>query len=48
MQHLSVEPHPLLDLRAFVTEFPRALGEMHSPAELLQLAVDRRYRAAAK
>ena len=24
MQHLSVESHPLLDLRAFVTEFPQA------------------------
>jgi DNA/RNA-binding domain of Phe-tRNA-synthetase-like protein len=28
---LTVDPHPLLDLRAFVTEFPRALGEMPSP-----------------
>lgn len=33
---LSVEDHPLLDLRAFVTEFPRPLGEMNSPAELLR------------
>jgi DNA/RNA-binding domain of Phe-tRNA-synthetase-like protein len=31
---LTVDPHPLLDLRAFVTEFPRPLGEMPSPPEL--------------
>jgi DNA/RNA-binding domain of Phe-tRNA-synthetase-like protein len=31
---LSVDPHPLLDLRAFVTDFPRPLGEMPSPATL--------------
>jgi DNA/RNA-binding domain of Phe-tRNA-synthetase-like protein len=37
MEHLSVEPHPLLDLRAFITDFPRTLSEMSSPAELLQL-----------
>jgi DNA/RNA-binding domain of Phe-tRNA-synthetase-like protein len=37
MQHLSVEDHPLLDLRAFVTEFPRPLGQMDSPTHLLQL-----------
>jgi DNA/RNA-binding domain of Phe-tRNA-synthetase-like protein len=34
---LTVDPHPLLDLRAFVTEFPRPLGEMPSPSELLNL-----------
>jgi DNA/RNA-binding domain of Phe-tRNA-synthetase-like protein len=34
---LTVEPHPLLDLHAFVTEFPRPLGETPSPAELLAL-----------
>src|SRR5260370_15068108 len=34
---LTVEPHPLLDLRAFVTEFPRPLGEMASTQELLAL-----------
>ncbi len=34
---LTVDPHPLLDLRAFVTHFPRPLGEMPSPAELLAL-----------
>ena len=32
---LTIDPHPLLDLRAFVTEFPRPLGEMPSPPELL-------------
>jgi DNA/RNA-binding domain of Phe-tRNA-synthetase-like protein len=30
-----VDPHPLLDLRAFVTTFPRPLGELSSPPELL-------------
>jgi DNA/RNA-binding domain of Phe-tRNA-synthetase-like protein len=35
--HLTVHPHPLLDARAFVTEFPRPLGEMPSPAHLLSL-----------
>lgn len=34
---LTVDPHPLLDLRAFVTEFPRPLGEMASSPELLAL-----------
>jgi DNA/RNA-binding domain of Phe-tRNA-synthetase-like protein len=34
---LTVDPHPLLDLRAFVTEFPRALGEAPAPAELQAL-----------
>jgi DNA/RNA-binding domain of Phe-tRNA-synthetase-like protein len=34
---LTVDPHPLLDLHAFVTEFPRPLGEMASPPELLAL-----------
>ena len=34
---LSVDPHPLLDLRAFVTTLPRPLGEMASPPELLAL-----------
>jgi DNA/RNA-binding domain of Phe-tRNA-synthetase-like protein len=34
---LQVDPHPLLDLRAFVAEFPRALGEMPSPPELVAL-----------
>jgi DNA/RNA-binding domain of Phe-tRNA-synthetase-like protein len=34
---LTVAPHPLLDLRAFVTTFPRPLGEMPSPPALLAL-----------
>src|SRR2546425_610846 len=34
---LTVDPHPLLDLRAFVTTFPRPLGEMPSPPELQAL-----------
>jgi DNA/RNA-binding domain of Phe-tRNA-synthetase-like protein len=34
---LSVAPHPLLDLRAFTTAFPRSLGELPSPGELLDL-----------
>jgi DNA/RNA-binding domain of Phe-tRNA-synthetase-like protein len=34
---LTVDAHPLLDLRAFVTEFPRPLGEMPSPPELQAL-----------
>lgn len=34
---LTCDPHPLLDLGAFVTEFPRPLGEMPSPPELLAL-----------
>ena len=34
---VGVDPHPLLDLRAFVTEFPRPLGEMASTPALLAL-----------
>jgi DNA/RNA-binding domain of Phe-tRNA-synthetase-like protein len=34
---LTVEPHPLLDLQAFETTFPRPLGEMQSPRNLLTL-----------
>jgi DNA/RNA-binding domain of Phe-tRNA-synthetase-like protein len=34
---LTVDPHPLLDLRAFVTTFPRPLAELPSPPELRQL-----------
>ncbi|OAI40927.1 hypothetical protein AYO40_04090 [Planctomycetaceae bacterium SCGC AG-212-D15] len=34
---LTIDPHPLLDLRAFVTEFPRPLEEMPSPTELQTL-----------
>jgi DNA/RNA-binding domain of Phe-tRNA-synthetase-like protein len=33
---LTRDPHPLLDLRAFVTRFPRSLGDMPSPPELLE------------
>ena len=32
---LTVAPHPLLDLAAFVTTFPRPLGECPSPPALL-------------
>jgi DNA/RNA-binding domain of Phe-tRNA-synthetase-like protein len=34
---LTIDPHPLLDLRAFVTRFPRPLGEMPSPPALQAL-----------
>ena len=35
---LTVDPHPLLDLRAFTTTFPRPLGELATPpAEVLAL-----------
>ena len=34
---LTIDPHPLLDLRAFVTTFPRPLGEMPSPPEVTAL-----------
>jgi DNA/RNA-binding domain of Phe-tRNA-synthetase-like protein len=34
---LTVAPHPLLDLRAFVTRLPRPLGEMPSPPPLQAL-----------
>ena len=34
---LTVDTHPLLDLRAFETLFPRPLAEMHSSSELLGL-----------
>jgi DNA/RNA-binding domain of Phe-tRNA-synthetase-like protein len=34
---LLVEAHPLLELEAFVSEFPRPLGEMATPAALLDL-----------
>jgi DNA/RNA-binding domain of Phe-tRNA-synthetase-like protein len=30
---LAVDPHPLLDLRAFVAVFPRPLGELPAPPE---------------
>ncbi len=34
---LQVDPHPLLDLQAFITEFPQPLAAMHSPANLTAL-----------
>ena len=34
---LTVDPHPLLDLRAFTTTFPRPLGEMPTPADVFAL-----------
>jgi DNA/RNA-binding domain of Phe-tRNA-synthetase-like protein len=34
---LTVDPHPLLDLRAFETTFPRPLGETPSPPEVRAL-----------
>ena len=36
-QLLTVEPHPLLDLRAIVTVYPDALGNLSSSADLLAL-----------
>jgi DNA/RNA-binding domain of Phe-tRNA-synthetase-like protein len=37
---LIIAAHPLLDLRAFVTMFPRPIGEMASPPELLALLAE--------
>ena len=37
MEQLSIADHPLLDLQAFVTEFPHTLGEMRSSAEMQEL-----------
>ena len=37
MTVLTVDPHPLLDLRSFVTVFPKPLGELASPPDLLAL-----------
>jgi DNA/RNA-binding domain of Phe-tRNA-synthetase-like protein len=34
---LAIDPHPLLDLRAFVTVFPKPLGEFPPPEELTAL-----------
>jgi DNA/RNA-binding domain of Phe-tRNA-synthetase-like protein len=34
---MLIEPHPLLDLRAFTTTFPRPLAEMPTPPEILAL-----------
>ena len=41
MQTLHITPHPRLDLHAFVTTFPRPLGELPTPPALLAaLALD--------
>ncbi len=37
---LSADPHPLLDLRAFVTTFAHPLGESPSPPEVLALLAE--------
>ena len=34
---LTIDPHPLLDLRAFITAFPKPLEELPSPAEVTTL-----------
>jgi DNA/RNA-binding domain of Phe-tRNA-synthetase-like protein len=34
---LTIDPHPLLDLSAFITTFPRPLGDMPSSLELTTL-----------
>jgi len=34
---ITVEPHPLLDLSAFLTEFPRSLGEVAPLPHLMDL-----------
>jgi DNA/RNA-binding domain of Phe-tRNA-synthetase-like protein len=34
---LTIDPHPLLDLRAFISHFARPLGELPAPAEVLAL-----------
>jgi DNA/RNA-binding domain of Phe-tRNA-synthetase-like protein len=34
---LTIDPHPLLDLRSFATTFPRSLAELPAPAELMAL-----------
>jgi DNA/RNA-binding domain of Phe-tRNA-synthetase-like protein len=48
---LAVDPHPLLRLRAFVTDFPRTLGEMGAPLDLRRpapMASDDGVRAAVR
>ena len=34
---MIIDPHPLLDLRAFTTTFPRPLGETPTPPDILAL-----------
>src|SRR3974377_2447332 len=37
---LTVDPHPLLDLRSFITDLPRPLGELPPPPEVLALLAE--------
>jgi DNA/RNA-binding domain of Phe-tRNA-synthetase-like protein len=37
---LTVDPHPLLDLRAFITEFPQSLGATPTPVDLFMLLTE--------
>jgi DNA/RNA-binding domain of Phe-tRNA-synthetase-like protein len=37
---LTVDPHPLLDLRAFTTTFPRPLGEVKTPPAAVNALFD--------
>ncbi len=37
---LTLDSHPLLDAHAFITHFPRPLGEISSPPELLALLAE--------
>jgi DNA/RNA-binding domain of Phe-tRNA-synthetase-like protein len=37
---LTIDPHPLLDLRAFVSSFPRPLGDLPSPPDLCALLAE--------
>lgn len=37
---LTIDPHPLLEARCFVTTFPHALGELPSPAEVRALLAE--------
>jgi DNA/RNA-binding domain of Phe-tRNA-synthetase-like protein len=34
---LTIDPHPLLDVGAFITQFPKPLDELTSPPELIAL-----------
>jgi hypothetical protein len=34
---MTIDPHPLLDLRAFLTTFPQPLGETPTPPAILTL-----------
>ena len=33
---ISIDKHPLLDIRAFVTEFPQPIGQLETPSQLLK------------